>query len=92
MATSLLESMHTAIFLAVFSVLEMPGVVAFDSTADAIDFLESSADLDELAPLGVVEWDHTQQRVKGVYWQYSSSISTGMIMAGALQGFTESQH
>ena len=92
MATPLLESMHTTIFLAVFSVLELPGVVAFDSTADAIDFLESSADLGELAPLGVVEWDHAQQRAKEVYWQYSSAIPAGMIIASALQGFTESQH
>ncbi|GAB4030454.1 hypothetical protein [Spirosoma gilvum] len=87
MGTSFSDENSQETFLAVFQLHEMPGVVAFDSTADAIDFLETSADLDELSPLGVVEWDQYRNSAKEVYWQYSSSISPGMIMATAFQGY-----
>ena len=87
MATSFIDMNSQETFLAVFQLQEMPGVVAFDSTDDAIEFLETSVALGDLSPLGVVEWDDSKHSAKEVYGQYNSSISPGMIMATAFQGY-----
>ncbi|MVM30156.1 hypothetical protein GO755_08935 [Spirosoma sp. HMF4905] len=87
MSTLLPTSNLVSSFLAVFNLNEMPGVVAFDNAAEAIEFLESGSGIDELLPLGVVGWDAYNHKAKGIYWQYNASVSYTEILTSAFQGF-----